>query len=179
MSLMATMERPVSENMLANARRRFLAEVERLGAGETNYFWPPDDRGDPALRVLIVDDHRATTDTLFSLVSVWGHDVRRAYDGATGLKLAAAFRPHVLLLDMLLPDVSGFEVAIRIREQVQLERCFIIAITGRTDATHRAQSYAAGVDLFLNKPVAPADLQTLLSLESQRAIRHGTLGVTT
>ena len=89
---------------------------------------------------------------------------RRAYDGVTGLALAAAFRPDVLLLDMLMPDVSGFEVAMQVRRQDRLKHCFIIAVTGRTDAKHRSQCYDAGVDLFLIKPVAPTNMQTLLEL---------------
>ena len=102
---------------------------------------------------------------------IWGHDVRRAYDGVTGLALAAAFRPDVLLFDMLMPDVSGFEVARQVRRQDRLKHCFIIAVTGRTDAPHRSQCYEAGVDLFLIKPVAPADMQTLLGLESEHVRR--------
>ena len=120
------------------------------------------------LRVLIVDDHRATADTLSSLVAKWGHDVRRAYDGVTGLALAAAYQPDVLLLDILMPDVSGIEVAMQVRRQDRLKHCFIIAVTGRTDAKHRSRCYEAGVDLLLIKPVAPPHMQTLLILESQR-----------
>ena len=105
------------------------------------------------------------------LVAKWGHDVRRAYDGVTGLALAAAYRPDVLLLDMLMPDVSGFEVARQVRRQDRLKPCFIIAITGRTDAPHRRQCYEAGVDLFLIKPVVPAHMQTLLDLESEHVRR--------
>jgi CheY-like chemotaxis protein len=124
--------------------------------------------------VLIVDDHRANTDTMSMLVARWGHDVRRAYDGVTGLALAAAFRPDVLLLDMLMPDVSGFEVTRQVRRQDRLRPCFIIAITGRTDAPHRQECYEAGVDLFLMKPVAPAHMQTLLGLESAHVRRLST-----
>ena len=98
MNLFATMERPVKEDLLAKARKQFLRAIEVIAAGEANGFAPDDDAYDPVLRVLIADDHRATTDTLFSLVAKWGHDVRRAYDGVTGLKLAAAFRPDVLIL---------------------------------------------------------------------------------
>ena len=100
-------------------------------------------------------------------MKIWGHEVRRAYDAATGLALAAAFRPDVLLLDMLMPDVNGFEVARQVRRQSRLKDCFIVGVTGRTDAKHRSQCYEAGVDLFLIKPVAPPDMQTLLGLESE------------
>ena len=94
---------------------------------------PADKVEDRLLRVLIVDDHRATADTLSTLVGIWGHEVRRAYDGVTGLALAAAFRPDVLLLDILMPDVSGFEVAMQVRRQSRFKHCFLIAVTGRTD----------------------------------------------
>jgi CheY-like chemotaxis protein len=101
-------------------------------------------RGDPTaetligttgelLRVLIVDDNRASADTMSMLVGVWGHDVRRAYDGTTGLALAAAYQPDVLLLDIIMPGITGLEVARRVRQQARFQDCFIIAVTGRTD----------------------------------------------
>ena len=79
-------------------------------------------RGDPTaetpigtdgelLRVLIVDNYRALADTTAMLAQSWGHDVRRAYDGKAGLALAAAYQPDVLLLDIMMPDMSGLEVA--------------------------------------------------------------------
>jgi DNA-binding response OmpR family regulator len=172
----SAMERPVKEDMLTKASKRFLAAISCIAAGEANTL-PPDDKEDePALRVLIVDDHRATTDTLFSLAVRWGHDVRRAYDGVWGLELARSCRPEVMLVEMLMPDVDGFEVARQVRGHNGLEHCFIIAVTGRTDAKHRAKSYEAGVDLLLIKPVHPSDMRTLLSLESGRIrqLKHST-----
>ena len=82
--------------------------------------------------LLIVDDYRASADTVAMLVDVWGHDVRRAYDGPTGLALAAAYKPDVLLLDIIMPGMTGLEVARRVRQQTRLNDCFIIAVTGRT-----------------------------------------------
>lgn len=167
MKVFATRDRPMNENKLKQADEHFHEAVSAAAMGETIDISPVDHTEDQLLRVLIVDDHRATTNTLASLAGIWGHDVRRAYYGVTGLALAAAFRPDVLLLDMLMPDASGFEVARQIRRQDRLRDCFIIAVTGRTDAAHRSACYAAGVDLFLIKPVAPPDMQTLLRLESQ------------
>jgi PleD family two-component response regulator len=91
-------------------------------------------RGDPTaktlvdaagelLRVLIVDDYRASADTMAMLVDVWGHDARRAYDGITGLALAAAYRPHVILLDLIMADLSGLETAMQVRRQARLKDC--------------------------------------------------------
>jgi two-component system alkaline phosphatase synthesis response regulator PhoP len=120
------------------------------------------------LRVLIVDDRRATTDTLSSLVTLWRHDVRQAYDGVTGLALASGFRPDVRLLDMLMPNMSGIEVTLQVRRQERLKHCFIVAITARTDLKHRRRCYEAGTDLVLIKPIVPSHILTMLMLESQR-----------
>jgi chemosensory pili system protein ChpA (sensor histidine kinase/response regulator) len=81
------------------------------------------------------------------------------------MALAAAFQPDVVLLDILMPTVTGLEVALQIRRQDRLKHCFIIAITGRTDAKHRCRCYESGVDLVLIKPLVPSHMQTLLMLE--------------
>ena len=139
-------------------------------------------RGDPTaetpigsaeelLRVLIVDDYRASADTMAMLIDVWGHDVRRTYDGPTGLGLAAAYKPDVLLLDIIMPGMTGLEVAWRVRQQTRLNDCFMIAVTGRTDAGHRLQCEEAGIDLFLIKPVTPSILQMLLIWEYEYVLR--------
>ena len=139
-------------------------------------------RGDPTaetlvgtagelLRVLIVDDYRASADTMAMLVDVWGHDVRRAYDGVTGLALAAAYRPDVLLLDIISPTMNGLELARQMRKKARLNDCFIIAVTGRTDAGYRRQCEEAGIDLFLIKPVTPSILKTLLTWEFEYVSR--------
>ncbi|MEX2317600.1 MAG: response regulator [Pirellulales bacterium] len=118
------------------------------------------------LRVLVVDDHRDGADTMSRLVGVWGHEVKQAYDGATGLALAGTYRPDVLLLDIAMPTISGLELAIHVRQQARLKNCLMIAVTGRTDATTRRQCEAAGIDLILLKPANLAELQTLLALVS-------------
>jgi CheY-like chemotaxis protein len=123
------------------------------------------------LRVLIVDDYRATADITCSLMSAWGHDVRRAYDAASGLTLAATFQPDVVLLDVMMPQMNGFELARQLRLQVQLHHCFMIAHTGRTDAECRHQCDQAGIDLFLIKPVCPSILRALLIWEADYAFR--------
>ena len=115
------------------------------------------------LRVLIVDDYRASADTMSMLVGAWGHDIRRAYDGTTGLALAAAYQPDVLLLDIIMPGINGLELAQQVRRQLRLNDCLIIAVTGRTDAEQRNQCHKAGVDLFLVKPVDLSKVQTLLT----------------
>jgi CheY-like chemotaxis protein len=121
--------------------------------------------------VLIVDDYRASTDTMSMLVGAWGHDVRRAYDGATGLALAAAYQPDVLLLDIVMPGISGLELARQVRRQARLNDCLLVAVTGRTDARHLLQCEQAGIDLFLLKPVNLSFLRNLLTVQSEYRLR--------
>jgi CheY-like chemotaxis protein len=123
------------------------------------------------LRVLVVDDHRAGADMVSKLVNAWGYDVRRGYDGATGLALAVAYRPDVVLLDMLMPDMSGPELAMKLRLLPRLQHCHLVAITGCTDDRRRLHCLEAGVDTYLIKPVHPPLLQRLLMAESKHRMR--------
>jgi CheY-like chemotaxis protein len=123
------------------------------------------------LRVLIVDDHHASTDTLAMLMKAWGHNIRRAYDGAAGLELAAEYLPDIMLLDMMMPKMNGRQLALQVRQQASLQNCLLVAITGCTDECERLHALEAGVDLFLVKPVAPCELQSLLVAESKRLTR--------
>jgi DNA-binding response OmpR family regulator len=123
------------------------------------------------LRVLVVDDHRALADTASMLISAWGHDVRLAYGGVAGLALAADYLPDVLLLDIMMPELSGPALALRVRQEARLENCLLIAVTGCTDERQRLHCLEAGVDLYLIKPVCPHTLQSLLMAESKRLKR--------
>jgi CheY-like chemotaxis protein len=123
------------------------------------------------LRVLVVDDYRASADTMSRLIAVWGHDVQRAYDGKTGLALAAAYQPNVLLLDLKMSGVSGIALARQVQRQARVNKCLMIAVTGRTDAGHRLQCEEAGIELFLVKPVDLSFLRTLLEVESEYRLR--------
>jgi CheY-like chemotaxis protein len=128
----------------------------------------PGDSLRELLRVLIVDVHRAATDTMSMQVTKWGHDVRRAYDGTTGLELVAAYQPNVVLLDIIMSGMSGLELARQVRQQVRLDDCLIIGITGRADEQRRRQCEESDIDLVLMKPVDPQILETLLMLELER-----------
>ena len=120
------------------------------------------------LRVLIVDDDRDAADTLATLVKRWGHDTQRAYDGATGLAMALAATPDVVLLDIALPQMDGCELVSQLRHGAGLNDCFLIAITGSTGEGTRWRCQEAGIDLFLIKPVDALVMETLLMLERQR-----------
>lgn len=161
-------ERPISEVMQTNAHEAPHRVLHVAAVLEPIVFGPAENVDDRLLRVLIVADDRAIADTLSSQVAGWGHDVRLAYGGLSGLASVAAYRPDVLLVDTVMRGMSGIEVALQVRRQDRLKHCFIIAATGRSDAKHRNRCYQAGVDLLLIKPVAASHIQTLLMLESER-----------
>jgi CheY-like chemotaxis protein len=167
MSDLVMKERPISEVRQPNASKRSQKTLRFAAACEPILFWPQDNVDDRLLRVLVVGDDQATTDELSSFVAAWGHDVRCAYGGLSGLASVAAFRPDVLLLDIAMQGMSGINVALQVRRQERLEHCFIIATTGRSDAKHRNRCYQAGVDLLLTKPVTPTHIETLLMLERE------------
>jgi CheY-like chemotaxis protein len=123
--------------------------------------------GQRLLQVLIVDNERDTTDALARLVRHWGHDSRRAYDGATALDVALVQQPDVVLLDIAMPGMDGRRVARQLRLDDRQKECFIIAITGYVDEQRRQRCVDAGIDLLLVKPVDASVLETLLMLEHE------------
>lgn len=114
-------------------------------------------------RVLIVDDNVDCADSLAMMLKIMGNDTRIAYDGEEGLAAAERFRPDVVLLDIGLPKLSGYEVCHRIRALPWGREVLIIAVTGfgREDDRRRAQD--EGFDMHMVKPVSPAAVAGLLA----------------
>jgi DNA-binding response OmpR family regulator len=102
------------------------------------------------------------------LVKMWGHEVRRTYDGAAALEMAAAYRPDVLLLDISMPKMDGCQLAKQLRRQTRFTETLLIAVTGWADNAHRLLGKEAGFDHFLPKPVEPSILEELLLLQQDR-----------
>jgi CheY-like chemotaxis protein len=115
------------------------------------------------LRVLVVDDNADASETLTMLLGLWGHDVQSAADGPTAVETAAAHRPDVVLLDISLPGMSGYEVADRLRANPDLRDTVLVAMTGYGQAEDKKETRRAGFSLHLVKPVEPDMLQKLLS----------------
>ncbi|HYJ31892.1 MAG TPA: PAS domain S-box protein [Candidatus Binatia bacterium] len=113
-------------------------------------------------RVLVVDDNRDSTETMSMLLGVWGHDTRSANDGPSALTIAAAFQPEVVLLDIGLPGMDGYEVARRMHELPGLRSTVLIAMTGYGQEEDRLRSRSAGFARHLVKPADPGALRQLL-----------------
>jgi CheY-like chemotaxis protein len=104
-------------------------------------------------RVLIVDDNVDSADSLATVLRLDGHETDRVYSARDALERSVSFRPDVILLDIGLPEVDGYEVARRLRATPGLERLRLIALTGYGQPEDRARTRAAGFDDHLVKPV--------------------------
>ncbi len=120
----------------------------------------------PSLRVLVVDDNVDTVEALALLLKGFGYDVRTAHDGPAALEAALDYRPNVVLLDIGLPGLDGFEVAKRVRQQITLQNTVLVAMTGYGQETDRQRSQEAGFDHHLVKPARVEQLQALLAAVS-------------
>ncbi|HYH68530.1 MAG TPA: response regulator [Urbifossiella sp.] len=105
------------------------------------------------LRVLIVDDNRDAADCLGLLLGLLGATSQVCYGGADALAHAPEFRPHVGLLDIDMPGMSGLELARRLRVLLGRRRVMLVAVTGVSSEEARAATAAAGFDWHLTKPV--------------------------
>jgi CheY-like chemotaxis protein len=112
-------------------------------------------------RVLVVDDNADLAQSCSMLLHLAGFDAMTASDGCAALQLANEFHPHVVLLDIGLPDLNGYDVARRLKADPRLPAMTLVAITAYGSEAHRRQAIAAGFDHFLVKPV---DFSLLLSL---------------
>ena len=115
------------------------------------------------LRVLIVDDNRDGADALGLLVEELGNQVHVTYSGTRALEVATAFRPDLLLIDLVMPEMDGCGLAMRFRQMSSFAQTKIVAITGHQDAEHAALAMKAGFDALLLKPVSLAEIKSVLS----------------
>jgi CheY-like chemotaxis protein len=118
----------------------------------------------PPLRVLVVDDHEDTRETLALLLRMWGHEVRLAHDGPSALEASRDFRPQVVLLDIALPRLNGWEVGRRLRQQEGIRPVLLVAVTGYAREQDQVRSREAGFDAHLPKPCDLEELQRLLAV---------------
>ena len=118
---------------------------------------------EPARHILLVEDNADACETLRNLLEVHGHRVATASDGPSGLERALALQPEVILLDVGLPRMDGYEVARRIRASDGIRRPLLIAITGYGAPEDRERAHEAGFDAHVTKPVDYGTLAALFS----------------
>jgi DNA-binding response OmpR family regulator len=112
--------------------------------------------------VLVVDDERDTNDILASLVQARGFEPIQVYSGAQAIAAVSERRPDLILLDLMLPDVNGFELCDRLKRDRETNLIPIVMVTALQDAHHRAAGVRVGANGYLIKPFAPEQLYTMM-----------------
>jgi len=154
------------------------------GLGQGSTFTVRLPRADPAgpedtpaapgqvsgLRILVVDDNRDSADSATDILRLLGHEVDCVYEGASAVRRALAFRPDVVMLDLAMPGIDGFETRRLLRAQPGLGRTFLIAMTGFGNEDDKRRTRAAGFDAHLTKPV---ELDALIALLNEARERVG------
>jgi two-component system CheB/CheR fusion protein len=117
----------------------------------------------PGCHILVVGDSQDSASSLAMLLGAMGNEVEVAGDGLSALELASGFRPDVVLLDIGMPGMSGYEVAQRMRQMPELRDAVMVAQTGWGQEEDRCRSAEAGFEAHLVKPIDPAALAELMS----------------
>jgi PAS domain S-box-containing protein len=115
-------------------------------------------------RILVVDDNQDAADSMVMMLRMMGHEANTAYDGLEAVQVAATFRPEVVLLDIGLPKINGYEAAQHIRKQPWGSGMALIALTGWGQEEDKRRAFEAGFDHHLTKPVEAVSLEKLLVL---------------
>jgi len=113
-------------------------------------------------RILVVDDNVDAAESLAMMLTMTGNETLTAHDGLEALDVAAAFRPDVMLLDIGMPKLNGYEVCRRLRKESWGKDMVVIALTGWGQEEDKRRSLEARIDAHLVKPVLPGALEELL-----------------
>ena len=124
--------------------------------------------------ILVVDDEPHIVEMMTTFLTIKGYDVRGAYTGEGGMALINAERPDAVLLDLMLPDIEGFEVCQRLRAADETAELPVLSISARTDSASRVRAQNAGANAYFTKPVAMPLLinkleEVLAAVEAKKA----------
>lgn len=131
--------------------------VDKPGAA---LFHGSDGRG---RKVLVIEDNSDAADTLREILELAGHRVAVAYSGGEGLAKAHEFHPEIILCDLGLPGMDGYEVARALRRDAAMGSTYLVALTGYAQPEDRRRALGAGYDVHLSKPADPSVLEKLLA----------------
>ena len=137
-------------------------------------------------RILVVDDHVQNCEIIGDVLTAWGYDVYNAFHGMEALKAVTTYRPDLILLDVMLPGMNGFEVCKKIKNNPQTADIPIIMLTVLNEVEDRIRCFDVGAEEFLSKPVNYNELKNriitlinnkrqLAKMESQKQIIQGFL----
>jgi CheY-like chemotaxis protein len=126
--------------------------------------------------VLVVDDNQDAAESLAMLLRLMGLQCVTAHDGIEGLRLAREQRPDIALLDIGLPGMNGYDVAVAIRAEPWGKAATLVALTGWGQSEDRRRSRAAGFDVHLVKPVATEQLVEVLERSRERVTESAAAG---
>jgi CheY-like chemotaxis protein len=115
------------------------------------------------IRVLIVDDSPVTRELVRDVLEPQGHEIFEAADGLSALREIEAGRPHVVLLDIEIPWLDGYEVIRRLRQDPRFQNLRVAAFTAHAMKNERERALEAGFDDYITKPIRPAVLRTLIA----------------
>jgi CheY-like chemotaxis protein/two-component sensor histidine kinase len=130
----------------------------------------------PKRSILVVDDNVDAAMTITSLLKAWGHDVRTAFNGPSALAAVQNHRPEIILLDIGLPGMSGYDVARSLRAEPSSRGVIIAALTGYGQDSDLERSVEAGFDYHITKPADPDILESLLTSPMHRAAQGLPIG---
>jgi CheY-like chemotaxis protein len=116
-----------------------------------------------SLKILVIDDNEASAKTLSWMMEFMGHEVRFALNAQEGMETARQFKPRVIMLDIGLPDINGYELCKLMRKDPAFKDVAFIAQTGWGQQEHLRKSREAGFDYHLVKPIQLAHLESILS----------------
>lgn len=120
-------------------------------------------------RILLIDDNEDSNESMSDLLKMFDYDVQTASDGHAGLKVASEFEPHLVLSDIGLPEMDGYQLAPALRQLAADRKLIIAAVTGYGQNADRLRSQAAGFNHHLVKPL---DAETLLAFVAQQAATY-------
>ncbi len=119
-------------------------------------------------KILIVDDNEQNCELMRDVVSTWGHDVHKVFQGIEAIEFALRHQPDLILLDVMLPGMNGFEVCRELKSNPKTDNIYIIMLTALNDVQDRIRGFKVGADNFISKPANYNELKYIIASRVKR-----------